>query len=80
MSYFSNPDYIVIGSGSAGSTIAYRLAESGTNQVLALEFVNWYRAIYSNASSSNYPMNMSRYDWGYKAEPEHKLNNRSIAS
>ena len=79
MSHFSNPDYIVIGSGSAGSTIAYRLGESGTNQVLVLEFGGTDIGPFIQMPAAlSYPMNMSRYDWGYKAEPESSLNNRSI--
>ena len=34
---FENPDYIVIGSGSAGSTIAYRLGENPKLKILVLE-------------------------------------------
>ena len=55
MSHFSNPDYIVlIGSGSSGSTIAYRLGENGNNQVLVLEFgqTDIGTSIYSNACGS----------------------------
>ena len=35
---FEKPDYIVIGSGSAGSTIAYRLGENPQLKILVLEF------------------------------------------
>ena len=38
MSNFENPDYIVIGSGSAGSAIAYRLGENPQLKILVLEF------------------------------------------
>ena len=31
-------DYIIIGSGSAGSALAYRLGEDGTKRILVLEF------------------------------------------
>ena len=79
MSHFSNPDYIVIGSGSSGSTIAYRLGESGANQVLVLEFGGSDMGPFIQMPAAlSYPMNMSRYDWGYKAEPEQNLNGRSI--
>ena len=33
MSHFSHPDYIVIGSGSSGSTIAYRLGDNTAAQM-----------------------------------------------
>ena len=26
----------------------------------------------------SYPMNMNKFDWGYKAEPEPTLNGRSL--
>ena len=31
-------DYIIIGSGSAGSALAYRLGESGKHSILVLEY------------------------------------------
>ena len=79
MSIFNHPDYIVIGSGSSGSTIAYRLGESEKNQVLVLEFGGTDIGPFIQMPAAlSYPMNMSRYDWGYKAEPEKNLNGRSI--
>ncbi|MGC6529558.1 MAG: choline dehydrogenase [Candidatus Puniceispirillaceae bacterium] len=72
-------DYIIIGSGSAGSTIAYRLGEVPDHDVLVLEFgkSDWGPFIQMPAALS-YPMNMKRYDWGYKAEPEDSLDGRSL--
>jgi choline dehydrogenase len=79
MSFFEHPDYIVIGSGSAGSTIAYRLGENPAHQVLVLEFGGTDMGpLIQMPAALSYPMNMPRYDWGYKAEPEPKLNGRSI--
>ena len=31
-------DYVIIGAGSAGCTMAYRLSEDGKNTVLVLEY------------------------------------------
>ena len=77
---FKNPDYIVIGSGSAGSTIAYRLGENPKLKILVLEFGGLDKSPFIQMPAAlSYPMNMDKFDWGYKAEPEQALNGRSLA-
>ena len=77
---FENPDYIVIGSGSAGSTIAYRLGENPKLKILVLEFGGLDKSPFIQMPAAlSYPMNMDKFDWGYKAEPEQALNGRSLA-
>ena len=72
-------DYIIIGSGSAGNALAYRLGADGKRRILVLEFGGSDAGpLIQMPAALSYPMNMSRYDWGYKAEPEPNLNNRSI--
>ena len=79
MSNFENPDYIVIGSGSAGSAIAYRLGENPQLKILVLEFGgNDNSPFIQMPAALSYPMNMNKFDWGYKAEPEPTLNGRSL--
>ncbi len=73
-------DYIIIGSGSAGAAMACRLSESGKHSVLVLEYggTDWGPFIQMPAALS-YPMNMSRYDWGFETEPEPHLGGRRLA-
>jgi choline dehydrogenase len=72
-------DYIVVGSGSAGSAVAYRLVEEKKHNVLLLEFGggDWGPLI-QMPSALSYPMNMKRYDWGYISERQTKLNGRQL--
>ena len=72
-------DFIIVGAGSAGCAMAYRLSEAGAS-VLVVEFggSDWGPFIQMPAALS-YPMNMKRYDWGYSSEPEPHLNNRRLA-
>ena len=69
-------DYVVVGSGSAGSALAGRLAEAGAS-VLVLEHggSDWGPFIQMPGALS-YPMNMPRYHWGFVTEPEPHLNGR----
>ncbi|WP_176083824.1 choline dehydrogenase [Martelella sp. HB161492] len=72
-------DYVIIGSGSAGSALAYRLSEDGKNTVLVLEFGGSDAGPFVQMPAAlAYPMNMKRYNWGYQSEPEPHLNNRRM--
>lgn len=72
-------DYIIVGSGSAGSAMAYRLGADGTRKILVLEFGGTdIGPLVQMPAALSYPMNMPRYDWGYKAEPEDSLGGRSL--
>ena len=72
-------DYIIIGSGSAGSALAYRLGENKKYTILVLEFGGSDAGPFVQMPAAlSYPMNMKRYDWGYKAEPEDTLDGRSV--
>ncbi len=72
-------DYIIVGSGSAGSAMAYRLGEDGKRRILVLEFGGSdIGPLVQMPAALSYPMNMPRYDWGYLAEPEESLGGRRL--
>ena len=74
-------DYVIIGSGSAGSALAYRLSESGKHSVLVLEYGGSDLGPFIQMPAAlSFPMNMARYDWGFSSEPEPHLNNRRLAT
>jgi choline dehydrogenase len=71
-------DFVIVGAGSAGCAIAYRLAEAGQS-VLVIEHGGTDAGPFIQMPAAlSFPMNMSRYDWGYKSEPEPHLNNRRL--
>ena len=72
-------DYIIIGAGSAGCALAYRLSEAG-HFVLILEYGGSDAGpLIQMPAALSYPMNMKLYDWGYKTEPEPYLGGRRLA-
>ena len=74
-------DFIIIGSGSAGSVMANRLSEDGKNTVLVLEFGGSDRGPFIQMPSAlSYPMNMNHYNWGFETEPEPYLGGRRLAT
>lgn len=73
-------DFIVVGSGSAGSVVAKRLSDAG-NTVLVLEFGGTDRGpLIQMPSALSYPMSMNLYNWGFETEPEPHLNGRRLAT
>ena len=74
-------DFVIIGSGSAGSAMAYRLGEDGATSVLVLEFGGSDIGPFIQMPAAlSYPMNMARYDWGFQTEPEPRLGGRVLAT
>ncbi len=72
-------DFVIVGAGSAGCAMAYRLAEGGAS-VLVIEHGGTDAGPFIQMPAAlSYPMNMKRYDWGFRSEPEPHLNNRRLA-
>ncbi len=73
-------DYIVVGAGSGGCAMAYRLAEAGRSVIVIEHGGSDAGPFIQMPGALSYPMNMGMYDWGYRTEPEPHLNNRSLAT
>ena len=74
-------DFVIIGSGSAGSALAYRLSEDGKHSVIVIEYGGTdFGPLIQMPSALSIPMNMSRYDWGFASEPEPHLGGRVLAT
>ncbi|MEP5760064.1 MAG: choline dehydrogenase [Litoreibacter sp.] len=73
-------DYIVVGAGSAGCAIAYRLAEAGKSVLVIEHGGTDIGPFIQMPAALSYPMNMKRYDWGFQSEPEPHLGGRRLAT
>ena len=72
-------DYVIVGAGSAGCALAYRLSEAGAS-VLVVEYGGSdVGPLIQMPGALSFPMNMKRYDWGYWSEPEPHLGGRRLA-
>src|ERR1700694_4196164 len=71
-------DFIVCGSGSSGSVIARRLAENPDVSVLLIE-AGGSDDVPSVTEANQWFMNLgSERDWTFRAQPNPRLNGRSI--
>ncbi len=73
-------DFVIVGSGSAGAVMADRLSADGKHSVIVVEYGGTDIGPFIQMPAAlSYPMNMSRYDWGYESEPEPHLGGRRLA-
>ena len=74
-------DFVIVGSGSAGAALAYRLSEDGKHTVIVIEYGGSdFGPFIQMPAALSFPMNMSRYDWGFSTEPEPHLGGRVLAT
>jgi len=73
-------DYVIVGAGSAGSAIAFRLAEAGKSVIVIEHGGSDWGPFINMPGALSYPMNMGLYDWGFETEPEPHLGGRVLAT
>jgi choline dehydrogenase len=73
-------DYVIIGAGSAGCAMAYRLSEAGRRVTVIEHGGSDAGPFIQMPGALSYPMNMPLYDWGFATEPEPHLDNRRLAT
>lgn len=72
-------DFVIVGAGSAGCAAAYRLSEAGASVIVVEYGGSDFGPFIQMPGALSFPMNMPRYDWGYRSEPEPNLGNRRMA-
>lgn len=73
-------DYVIVGAGSAGCAMAYRLSEAGKSVIVIEHGGSDAGPFIQMPGALSYPMNMKRYDWGYQTDPEPHLGGRRLAT
>ena len=73
-------DYLIVGAGSAGCAMAYRLAEAGCRVTVIEHGGSDAGPFIQMPGALSYPMNMGIYDWGFRTEPEPHLGGRTLAT
>ncbi|MBT9292144.1 choline dehydrogenase [Prosthecodimorpha staleyi] len=72
-------DFVIVGSGSAGSVLAARLTEDGRHSAIVLERGGWDGSIFIQMPTAlSIPMNQPRYNWFYETEAEPHLGGRHL--
>ncbi|WP_134726044.1 choline dehydrogenase [Paracoccus luteus] len=73
-------DYVIVGAGSAGCALAYRLVMAGRRVDLVEYGGSDAGPFIQMPAALSYPMNMRRYDWGFQSEPEPHLGGRRLVT
>ncbi|AXC49672.1 choline dehydrogenase [Paracoccus suum] len=73
-------DYVIVGAGSGGCALAYRLTEAGHTVALIEAGGSDAGPFIRMPAALSYPMNMRIYDWGFQSQPEPHLGGRRLAT
>lgn len=73
-------DYVIVGAGSAGCAMAYRISEAGRSVIVIEHGGTDAGPFIQMPGALSYPMNMPMYDWGFRTEPEPHLGGRTLAT
>ena len=73
-------EYVIIGSGSAGAAIAYRLGEAGKLVVVIEQGGSDFGPFIQMPAALSCTVAMSMYGRGFKSEPEPHLGGRRLAT
>ncbi len=71
-------EHIIVGAGSAGCALAYRLSEAGRSVIVIEHGGSDFGPFINMPGALSYPMNMRTYDWGLRTEPEPHLGGRRM--
>ncbi|MGE0463651.1 MAG: FAD-dependent oxidoreductase [Vicinamibacterales bacterium] len=75
----ADPDYVIVGAGSSGCALAYRLSEHPALRVTVIEAGVSGEADPAVTTPGTWTALMgSSYDWGYRTEPAPGMNDRRI--
>ncbi len=69
---------MVVGAGSAGCALAFRLSEAGASVIVVEAGGSDAGPFIQMPAALSYPMNMRRYDWGFLSVPEPHLGGRRM--
>lgn len=73
-------DFLVVGAGSAGCALVFRLSEDGRSSVHIVEHGGSDAGpLIQMPAAFAYPMGLRHYDWGLETEPEPHLGGRRLA-
>ena len=72
-------EYVIVGAGSAGCALAYRLSEAGKSVIVIEHGGTDAGPLIQMPGALSFPMNMKLYDWGFRTEPEPHLGGRRLA-
>ena len=73
-------DHVIVGAGSAGCAMAFRLAEAGRTVTVIEHGGTDAGPFIQMPAALSYPMNMGLYDWGFATEPEPHLGGRRLVT